>query len=186
MILEKALTLELAQFEDSEFYDKLTRARREASTRPLSWSCARSASCRTSISLVALRRAARCSSRRWAVLVLVARGRARRSSPRRKFSGDAFRLFRWRTPETRKQIYLETVLAREDYAKEVKLFGLGPRFLERYETIFERLYGEDRALTLRRGVLGLRARPARHASRSTARTRGSRSRRARRASRSAR
>ena len=36
MILEKALTLELEQFEDSEFYDKLTRARREASVRPLS------------------------------------------------------------------------------------------------------------------------------------------------------
>ncbi len=28
MILEKALTLELRHFEDSEFYDKLTRARR--------------------------------------------------------------------------------------------------------------------------------------------------------------
>ena len=36
MILEKALTLELQHFEDSEFYDRLTRARREASTRPLS------------------------------------------------------------------------------------------------------------------------------------------------------
>ena len=36
MILDKALTLSLAQFEDSEFYDKLTRARREASSRPLS------------------------------------------------------------------------------------------------------------------------------------------------------
>ncbi|HSH47319.1 MAG TPA: ABC transporter ATP-binding protein, partial [Halomonas sp.] len=35
MILEKAGTLSLAQFEDSTFYDKLTRARREASTRPL-------------------------------------------------------------------------------------------------------------------------------------------------------
>ena len=36
MILEKALTLELAHFEDSEYYDKLVRARREASSRPLS------------------------------------------------------------------------------------------------------------------------------------------------------
>ena len=36
MILEKALTLQLAHFEDSEFYDKLTQARREASSRPLS------------------------------------------------------------------------------------------------------------------------------------------------------
>ena len=37
MILEKALTLELTQFEDSEFYDKLTRARREASTGRCRW-----------------------------------------------------------------------------------------------------------------------------------------------------
>lgn len=36
MILEKALTLQLTHFEDSEFYDKLTQARREASSRPLS------------------------------------------------------------------------------------------------------------------------------------------------------
>ena len=35
-ILEKALRLELRHFEDAEFYDKLTRARREASSRPLS------------------------------------------------------------------------------------------------------------------------------------------------------
>ena len=36
MILDKALTLDLEHFEDSEFYDRLTRARREASQRPLS------------------------------------------------------------------------------------------------------------------------------------------------------
>ena len=36
LILEKALTLDLAHFEDSEFYDKMSRARREASSRPLS------------------------------------------------------------------------------------------------------------------------------------------------------
>src|ERR1017187_7685727 len=36
MIMEKALTLDLRHFEDAEFYDKLTRARREASSRPLS------------------------------------------------------------------------------------------------------------------------------------------------------
>ena len=35
-ILEKSRELELRHFEDPEFYDKLTRARREASTRPLS------------------------------------------------------------------------------------------------------------------------------------------------------
>ena len=77
-----------------------------------------------------------------------------------KFSGDAFRLFRWRSPETRMQIYLETVLAREDHAKEVKLFDLGPLFLERYRAIFRKLYREDRDAHDPPRQLGLRARAA--------------------------
>ena len=36
LILDKAQQLSMAQFEDADFYDKLTRARREASSRPLS------------------------------------------------------------------------------------------------------------------------------------------------------
>ncbi len=52
------------------------------------------------------------------------------------------------------QLYLETVLAREDHVKEVKLFGLGPLFLERYREIFRKLYKEDRDLTIRRDTWG--------------------------------
>jgi len=46
------------------------------------------------------------------------------------------------------------VLAREDHAKEVKLYGLGPRLLQRYRDIFGRLYAEDRALTIQRDAWG--------------------------------
>ena len=35
LILDKARSLTLTHFEDAEFYDKMTRARREASSRPL-------------------------------------------------------------------------------------------------------------------------------------------------------
>jgi ATP-binding cassette, subfamily B, bacterial len=152
MILEKALTLELQHFEDSEFYDKLTRARREASTRPLSLVTRTFGLVQNAISLVSYA-ALLAHFSPWAVAVLLLAGLPAFVAEA-KFSGDAFRLFRWRSPETRMQIYLETVIAREDYAKEVKLFGLGPRLLERYRDIFRRLYAEDRALTIRRDSWG--------------------------------
>jgi ATP-binding cassette subfamily B protein len=152
MILEKALTLDLGHFEDSEFYDKLTRARREASTRPLSLVTRTFGLVQNGISLASY--AALLSHfSPWAVVVLMLAGLPAFIAET-KFSGDAFRLFRWRSPETRMQIYLETVLAREDHAKEVKLYGLGPRLLERYRDIFRRLYKEDRSLTIRRDAWG--------------------------------
>src|SRR5580658_7944561 len=152
MILEKALTLELQHFEDSEFYDKLTRARREASTRPLSLVTRTFGLVQNAISLVSYGVLLAHFSP-WAVAVLLLAGLPAFVAEA-KFSGDAFRLFRWRSPETRMQIYLETVIAREDHAKEVMLFGLGPRLLERYRDIFRRLYAEDRALTVRRDAWG--------------------------------
>ncbi len=152
MILEKALTLKLAHFEDAEFYDKLTRARREASSRPLSLVQRTFGLVQNAISLVSYAvLLVRFSP--WAVLVLALSGLPAFIAEA-KFSGDAFRLFRWRSPETRRQMYLEMVLAREDSAKEVKLFQLGPLLLDRYRQIFEKLYSEDRALTLRRDTWG--------------------------------
>lgn len=152
MILEKALTLDLQHFEDSEFYDKLTRARREASSRPLSLVMRTFGLGQNLISLASYGTLLAHFSP-WAVVVLLLAGLPAFIAET-KFSGDAFRLFRWRSPETRMQIYLETVLGREDHAKEVKLYGLGPRLLERYRDIFRRLYKEDRALTVRRDTWG--------------------------------
>jgi ATP-binding cassette subfamily B protein len=152
MILEKALTLELTQFEDSEFYDKLTRARREASSRPLSLVMRTFGLLQNAISLVSFGGLLIHFSP-WAVVLLILAGLPAFLAEA-KFSGEAFRLFRWRAPEARMQIYLESVLAREDSAKEVKLFELGPRLLDRYREIFTRLYREDRDLTLRRDGWG--------------------------------
>ncbi len=152
LILEKAQQLELAQFEDSEFYDRLIRARREASTRPLSLV---SRSFGLLQNLVALSSFAVLLFQYsgWAVFLLLAAGLPGFVAET-KFSGDAFRLFRWRSAEKRMQDYLESVLARDDHAKEVKLFGLGPRLLVRYKDIFQRLYSEDRKLALTRDIWG--------------------------------
>jgi ATP-binding cassette subfamily B protein len=148
MILDKALTLELTQFEDSEFYDKLTRARREASSRPLSLVMRTSLLLQNAISIATFS-ALLAGFSPWAVIILVFGGLPAFFAET-KFSGDAFRLFRWREPETRMQTYLETAIAREDHAKEVKLFDLGALFLGRYKAIYEGLYVKDRNLTVRR------------------------------------
>lgn len=152
MILEKAMTLELAQFEDSEFYDKLTQARREASSRPLSLVNRTFGLVQNAISLASYSVLLFAFSP-WAVVILIVAGLPSFFAEA-KFSGDAFRLFRWRSPDTRMQLYLETVIAREDGVKEVKLFQLGPRLLQRYRDIFTKLFVEDRKLTLRRDTWG--------------------------------
>lgn len=152
MILEKALTLELAHFEDAEYYDKLVRARREASSRPLSLVIKTFDLVRDIIALITIGIWLFQFSP-YAVLLLGLAG-IPAFVAEAKFSGEAFRIHRRRSAERRMQIYLEMVLTREDGVKEVKLLQLGKLFLKRYVDIFRNIYKEDRNLVLRRGFWG--------------------------------
>ena len=152
LVLEKAVRLPLADFENPALYDKMSQARREASYRPLAHVTGALGLAQSALSLVGLA-ALLVPLSPLAVLALVLAAIPAFVMETR-FSKDAFRLFRWRSADTRRQNYLETVIARADHAKEVKLFGLGPLFLQRYREIFWRLWAEDRALTLRRAMWG--------------------------------
>lgn len=152
LILEKALTLDLRQFEDSEFYDKLTNARREASVRPLSLVNRTFGLVQNALSLITYG-ILLVNFSVWAVVVLILAAMPVFIAET-KFAGEGFRLFSWRAAETRQQHYLENLLAREDFVTEVKLYQLGEMLLGRYRSLFEQLYGEDRDLTLRRGLWG--------------------------------
>jgi ATP-binding cassette subfamily B protein len=151
-ILEKALGLELSDFEDPAVLDRMTRARREASYRPMAHVENLAGLAHGALTLAGLG-ALLGSLSLWTVLALVA-ATVPAFWAELRFGKEAFRLFSWRSPETRKQNYLEMLLARADYAKEVKLFGLGPLFLERYRAIFRALWAEDRDLAVRRAALG--------------------------------
>ncbi|MDR5763305.1 ABC transporter ATP-binding protein [Caballeronia sp. LZ035] len=159
LILEKAQKLSLVQFEDAEFYDRLVRVRRDASSRPLSLvmkslGLVQNVIAVTSFAVLLVRFSP------WALVILVV-GAIPSFISEARFSGSAFRLFGRRTPESRQQNYIESLLSHEANIKEVKLFGFAPLLLQRYRDTFEKLYAEDRALTLRRdgwgfllGVLG--------------------------------
>src|SRR4029434_5752668 len=67
-----------------------------------------------------------------------------------RFSTAAFRMRNWRSPDTRRLNYLEYVLANDNHAKEVKLFGLGPLLLDRYKKLGDQFYEEDKRLAVKR------------------------------------
>ena len=151
-ILEKAQRLSLRHFEDPEFYDKLTRARREASTRPLSLIQSNFTVVRSVLTLggylVLL-----IGFSGWMALALLA-ATVPAFIAEARFSGAAFRLRNWRSPDARRLTYIEYVLANDEHAKEVKLFGLGPLLLGRYKSMAETFFGEDRRLAVRRTAWG--------------------------------
>ncbi len=150
LILEKAVTLELRHFEDSEIYDQLTRARREASVRPVAMvtdTLNLIQNALTFIGYVGLLFAFSF----WAVLGLVLAAIPATISEMR-FSTKAFRLRNWRSPDTRRLTYMEYVLATDEHVKEVKVLGLSPLFLGRYREIGDRFYQEDKSLAIRRSI----------------------------------
>jgi ATP-binding cassette, subfamily B, bacterial len=147
-ILQKALGLGLPAFEDPEFYDKLTRARREASSRPISLITGAFGLVQSLITLVGYG-ALLVRFSGWAVLALCV-ATVPATIAEMRFSKLAFKTRNWRSPESRRLMYLEYVLANDEHAKEVKLFGLGPTLLERYRHLGEQFYEEDRKLFVQR------------------------------------
>lgn len=148
MILEKAITLDLPHFEDSEFYDKLTRARREASSRPLNMVTDTLQLVQNVLTLASYA-ALLFAFSAWAVLGLVLAALPA-TLVEMRFSKAAFRLRNWRSPETRKLNYLEYILANDEHAKEMKVLGLGRPLLERYKSLTEKFYTEDKDLSVKR------------------------------------
>ena len=67
---------------------------------------------------------------------------------------------RRQSPNRRRMVYFLDLLTKDTYNKEIKLFGLGDFFIERWNEIANRFYKENRGLVMRRYLSGF-ARPAR-------------------------
>ncbi|MGQ0506745.1 MAG: ABC transporter ATP-binding protein [Myxococcaceae bacterium] len=152
-ILEKALALELRHFEDSELYDKMQNARREAASRPLSLVLQAFSIIQNLITLGAYA-ALLVKLSPWSVLIIVAASIPAFIAEAR-LASDSFRLNSWRAPEGRKLNYLEWILTRDHHVKEVKLYDLGGLILGRYRALYAKFFSEDRQLAIRRLFWGL-------------------------------
>lgn len=148
MILKKAVGLDLSQIENSEFYDKMNRARQEASSRSLSVVTDIFQFLQNALTLFGYF-ALLWAFSGWAILALVVAS-IPATWAEMKFSNIGFRLYNWRSADRRKLAYMEYVLANDTHAKEVRVFGLSNRFLSSYTKLAERFFSEDRALSTRR------------------------------------
>lgn len=147
-ILGKTQHLELHHFQDPEFYDALTRARREATHRPLAVAGELLGLAGAVITLLGFVGLLMSYSALAVLLLLVAAIPAALAELR--FSRATFELRNRRASDARLLGYLEFVLASDEHAKEVMTLGLAPTLLDRYRQVSETIWAEERELALRR------------------------------------
>lgn len=153
LILDQARKMSLSRFEDGRFYDRLTRARRDASSRPLSVITQGFQILQNTLTLLGYV-ALIVQFSGWVALALLATA-IPATVVEMSLSRTAFRLRNGRSPEARQLSYLEHMLANDGYVKEVRLFGLGPLFWQRYRALGEKFFVQDRGLAIRRAAWAL-------------------------------
>jgi ATP-binding cassette subfamily B protein len=150
-LMEHSAKLDLAQFEDPEFYDHLERARRQTVGR-IGLLMQLLSIGQMMLTLLTLG-GALIGYSPWLVLLLII-------AVVPSFLGETHfaamgysLLFRW-TPERRQFDYLRYVGASDKTAKEVQMFGLNDWLTERYKTLATKFYEENKKLSIKRGVVG--------------------------------
>jgi ATP-binding cassette subfamily B protein len=149
-LMEHAATLDLFQFEDPTFYDRLERARRQTTGRVglLTQLLSMGQDALTLLSLGA----ALIVFNAW-LLVLLAVAVLPSFWGETHFAALAYSLlYRW-TPERRQLDYIRFLGASDRPAKEVQMFGLAPWLIERYRTLADKFYEENKRLSIHKGLV---------------------------------
>lgn len=146
-VMEHASTLDLASYENPEFYDKLERARLQATDRIAMIREAGSV-LQQSITVASLSAAIYVYSP-WLLFVLIA-CLVPAFLGETHFAFLGYSLNFGQTCARRQMDYYRTLGASKESAKELKLFGLGPFFLRRYADLSDEIYRQNKTLAGRR------------------------------------
>src|SRR5579864_546534 len=147
-ILKKANTLDLAFFENPEFYDKMRQAANQSSYQPVSMISQTFDLGRTVVTLLSLIFLLLHLAWWLAIVALIVPIPAFFSSTRYGWRG--YQLMRRQSPERRLMAYFVTLMTTDTYNKEVKLFNLGTFFIAKFWDLATSLYQQDKKLLLRR------------------------------------
>lgn len=152
MLIEKAAKLDLPQFEDSVFYDKLERARRQTVGRMVLLSMLFT-QIQEIVSILFLA-AGLIVFNPWLILLLIITVIPAFLSET-YFNQRSYSLARNWTPERRELDYLRFIGASDQTAKEVKIFGLTGFLKGAFSKLADRYYHANRQLAVRRAGWGL-------------------------------
>jgi ATP-binding cassette subfamily B protein len=152
IILRKANTLDLSFFEDTEFYDKLRHATQEANYKPVILISQTFEMIRTLITLVSM--LILLFQLAWWLVLIAFVVPIPSFFTNSRYSWRAYRRMRAEAPERRMMWYLTHVMTIDDYNKEVKLFNLGDFFIERFVSLMEAFYAENKKLAVPRYLSG--------------------------------
>ena len=147
-ILKKANTLDLAFFENPEFYDKMRQAANQSTYQPVSMISQTFGLGQTIVTLVSLIFLLVHLAWWLAIVALIVPIPAFFSSTRYGWRG--YQLMRRQSPERRLMAYFVTLMTTDTYNKEVKLFNLGDYFIGKFWDLATGLYKQDKKLLLRR------------------------------------
>jgi len=147
-ILKKANTLDLAFFENPEFYDKMRQAANQSSYQPVSMISQTFDLGRTVVTLLSLIFLLLHLAWWLAIVALIVPIPAFFSSTRYGWRG--YQLMRRQSPERRLMAYFVTLMTTDTYNKEVKLFNLGEFFIGKFWDLATSLYKQDKKLLVRR------------------------------------
>ena len=150
-LMHQSARLDLECFEDSDFYDKLERARRQASSRILLMSQVLT-QLQDSITVFFLA-AALITFNAW-LLLLLAITLIPAFLGETHFNSQSYSLMYGWTQERRELDYLRFAGASDETAKEVKIFGLSDFFGSRYKKLAGEYYRANSDLSARRAAWG--------------------------------
>jgi ATP-binding cassette, subfamily B, bacterial len=150
-IMEHAATLDLDQFEDSIFYDKLERARQQTVGRTILLSQVMS-QVQDLITMGFLAVGLMAFNPWLIVLLLIAIIPAFLGES--YFNDKSYALTRGQTPERRELDYVRYLGASDETAKEVKIFDLSGFIIERFKQLSGKFYDDNRWLSIRRSIWG--------------------------------
>ncbi len=137
-IMNKAKDIDLASFDQPDFYEKLENANREASNRPLTILSATFSIVSNVITLISFVIALAAVGPWITVIVLMlALPSALVNFQYRK---KTFEYMRSRSIDRRQMMYYSNIVVNKDIVKEIRLFGLAETFTERYKAVFKRYF----------------------------------------------